>query len=111
MFGVFGSKDAKKDSKAGSGSLSLTKNWASHIKEIKRQRAIYCQNKGMTISEMGKDLAHIERKSKMLFNFAVAALREGKNADDVFKDLNTNHVGSEVDKLILDGLFVKKQHQ
>ncbi len=108
MLGLFGKKDVKKDAKVSSGGLQITKDWASVIKEVKRQRAIYCQNKGMSISEMGKDLAHIERKSKMYFNFAIDALRAGKSAEEVYKDLATNHVGGEMDKQILEGLFVKK---
>lgn len=108
MFGLFGKKDDKKSSQGSTSGLQITKDWANVVKDIKKQRCIYCQNKGMSISEMGKDLAHIERKAKSFFNLAISGLREGKSADEVYRDLSTNHTTSEVDKQILDRLFIKK---
>lgn len=108
MFGLFGKKDDKKGSQGSPGGLQINRDWTSEVKEIKKQRCIFCQNKGMSISEMGKDLAHIERKAKMFFNTAITALKEGKTADEVYRDLAANHVSSEIDKQILERLFVKK---
>jgi len=105
MFGIF----SKKESKSTSGNRQLVKDYVSVLKDIKKQRAIYCQNKGMTLSDMGKDLAHIERKAKTFYNLTVTYLREGKSVDDAYKELQAHHASTETDRMILDRLLVEKK--
>lgn len=106
MLGLFGKKDTKNSK--GSTSYQISKNWTQALQDIKRQRAIFCQNKGMSINEMGKDLAHIERRAKLYFNTAITGLKEGRPAEEIYNELAANHVSSEIDRQILDSLFIKK---
>jgi predicted methyltransferase len=105
MLGLF----SKKESKSTTGNRQLVKDYVSVLKDIKKQRAIHCQNRGMSLSDMGKDLAHIERKAKTYYNITVTYLREGKSVDDAYKELQAHHVGTETDRMILDRLLVDKK--
>ena len=103
MFGLF----SKKDNKAVSGTRQLTKDYASVLKILKRDRVNYCQTNGMSLSEMGKDLAHIERKAKSYYSATIAHLKNGLTQDEAYRE-HLSTANTETDKMILEKLFIKK---
>jgi hypothetical protein len=56
---------------------------------------------------MGKDLAHIERRTKHLYSAAVAHLKNNLSHDEAYQEL-INQTNSETDQSILEKLFVMK---
>ncbi len=105
MFGLFTKKESAGATKA---QKQLVKDYANALQAIKKQRAIVCQNKKVSLSEMGKDLAHIERKAKTIYSQAIDMMRKGKSAEEAYKELSASSVSTELDQTILDSLLVEK---
>lgn len=101
MFGLFGKKTVT-PSKSGK---QLVKDYNGVMKLIKKDRVKYCQNKGMSINDMGKDLAHLERKGRSFYQFAISYLKEGHTFDETFTELMTNQASSDIDRQIIEKLF------
>lgn len=105
MFGLFAKKDAKASDKL---QKQLVKDYSIVLQAIKKQRATVCQNKKVSLSEMGKDLAHIERKAKAIYGSAIDIMRKGQSADEAYKEIMTTQVKTELDQMILDSLLIDK---
>lgn len=105
MFGLFAKKESKTSDKT---QKQLVKDYSIALQAIKKQRAIICQNKKVSLSDMGKDLAHIERKAKTIYGSAIDIMRKGQSADEAYKELAATQVKTELDQVILDSLLIDK---
>ncbi|MCK8059641.1 MULTISPECIES: hypothetical protein [unclassified Fusibacter] len=105
MFGLF----SKKEVKTVTNGRQLTKDYASALKELKRLRVEHCQANGMSLSDMGKDLAHIERRAKQFYSFTVSYLKSGHTHDEAYQEMLDHHISTDTDRLILEKLFLKRK--
>jgi len=86
----------------------LTLDYHSILKELKKNRVEQCQRNGASLSQMGMDLAHLERKARDFYNMSVKLIKDGENHDDVYNHLISTQASSDVDRLIIEKLFSAK---
>lgn len=102
--GFFGNNKAK----AAVIKRKLTLDYHGVLKDLKKSRVEQCQRNGANLSQMGMDLAHIERKARDFYNSAVKYIKEGHTHEEAYDYLMTNSVSSDVDRLIAEKLFTSK---
>ncbi len=99
--GLFGS------SKSSNSSVKrkLTLDYQGVLREMKRNRVEQCQRNGASLSQMGMDLAHLERKAKELYNASVKLIKDGQSHENAYNEIMTSQASSDVDRLIIEKLF------
>lgn len=102
--GLFSSKKPK-----ASGGKVLTKNYAAVLKNLKKTRIDEKHRSNRSLNEIGKDLALIERKAREFYNFTARYVKEGHSQNDAYHKLLTNHASSDIDRSIIERLFIDKK--
>ncbi|BEP29539.1 hypothetical protein [Helicovermis profundi] len=86
----------------------LTNNYNNVLRDLKKKRVEHCQRNDVKLSQMGMDLAHIEKKSKTLFNESVKYIKSGNSHEDAYMYVLENFTVSSNDKEILNKLYISK---
>lgn len=102
--GLFGSKKPN----TISIKRKLTLDYHGVLKDMKKSRVDQCQRNGASLSQMGMDLAHLERKAREFYNLAVKLIKDGESHEDVYNHLVVEVASSDVDRLIIEKLFSAK---
>jgi len=106
---VFGfGKNKKQKQNTAISSRKLNKNLEGVMKELKKNRALECQNLGMSISKMGQDLSYLDKKIKSLYSEAISEIKSGKTHDEAYEFLSETHAKSEMERNIVDKMFTEK---
>jgi len=87
----------------------LTTDYHTILRDLKKKRVEDCQRNDVSLSQMGKDLAHIERKAREFFNESVKYIKSGNSHEDAYMYILENYASSDNDRMILDKLFVNKK--
>lgn len=92
-------------SKSGPSNKKLTLDYHGVVKEMKKTRVEQCQRNGASLSQIGMDLAHLERKARELYNTSVKYVKDGQSYEEAYNNLMQIHAASDVDRLIVEKLF------
>lgn len=104
---IFGFGKGKKQASPHS-QRKINKDIEGIMIELKKKRAKECQNMGMSVSKMGKDLAYLDKKVKEFYNEAVKQLKQGKTHGEAFDYIMNNLATSDMDREIVDKIFSGK---
>lgn len=104
---IFGFNKSKKQNNDASN-RKINKNIEGIMKDLKKKRVIECQNIGMSVSKMGKDLAFLDKKIKSLYNEAIKQLKSGKSHNEAYDHLKQNTASSNMEREIIDKIFSGK---
>lgn len=102
--GLFGNSKQKSTTK----NKKLTLDYHGVLKDMKKERVEQCQRNGASLSQMGMDLAHLERKARELYNSSVKYIKDGHSHDEAYDTIINEHASSDVDRLIVEKLFKSK---
>lgn len=102
--GLFSNKKPKTN-----GSKVLTKNYAAVLKNLKKMHIDEKHRTTRSLNEIGKDLALIERKARNFYSFTARYVKKGHSQNDAYHELLTNHASSEIDRSIIERLFIDKK--
>lgn len=104
---IFGFGKGKND-KTPASNRKINKDIEGIMTDLKKSRALECQNQGMSVSRMGQDLAYLDRKVKEYYNEAVKQLKTGKSQGEAYDFIIDNLTNSNIDRLIVEKIFSGK---
>lgn len=105
--GLFDFGKSKSTAKNADISAKLDKDIDRVLNDLRQVRVDKCQNMGMSVTKIGKDLAYIERKTREFYSSAVQDIKSGQTQSQAYQNLMAN-AATEADREIISRMFITK---